>query len=157
MFRTLEFTAWGLKTSTGVTGFRLISTQGIEMVELSATSRSLLLGRKSVALLRIALEHVYTPYLAARALDRLEVWLLGYRVLLAQLVDALSCVQLGDVIASFKMYWKIALVSYLFYFSSLMVLKGEYKTVAVILILSWILKSPTFQLSCKGRLLNLAA
>ena len=83
MFRTLEFTAWGLKTSTGVTGFRLISTQGIEMVELSATSRSLLLGRKSVALLRIALEHVYTPYLAARALDRLEVWLLGYRVLLA--------------------------------------------------------------------------
>ena len=83
MFRTLEFTARGLKTSTGVTGFRLISTQGIEMVELSATSRSLPLGRKSVALLRIAAEHVYTPYLAACALDRLEVWLLGYRVLLA--------------------------------------------------------------------------
>ena len=109
-----------------------MSTQGIEMVELSATSRSLPLGRKSVALLRIALKHVYTPYLAARALDRLEVWLLGYRVLLAQLVDALSCVQLGDVIASFKMYWKIALVSYLFYFSGLMVLKSEYKTVAEI-------------------------
>ena len=109
-------------------------------------------GQKNRCALRIALEHVYTPYLAARALDRLEVWLLGYRVLLAQLVDALSCVQLGDVIASFKMYWKIALVSYLFYFSSLMVLKGEYKTVAVILILSWILKSPTFQLSCKGRI-----
>ena len=131
MFRRLEFAAWGLKTSTGVTGFRLIPTQEIEIAELSATSRSLPLGRKSVALLRIALEHVYTPYLAARALDRLEVWLLGYRVLLAQLVDALSCVQLGDVIASFKMYWKIALVSYLFYFSGLVVLKGEYNTMAV--------------------------
>ena len=79
----LELTAWNLKSSTGVTGFRLISIQGIEMVERSATSRSLPLGRKTVALLRIALEHVYTPYLAARALDRLEVWLLGYRVLLA--------------------------------------------------------------------------
>ena len=134
MFRTLEFTAWSLK-STGVTGFRLISTQGIEMLELSATFRCLPLGRKSAALpLRVALEHVYTPYLAARALGMLEVWLLGYRVLLAakhfQLVAALSCVQLGGVIASFKMYWKIAFVSYLFHFSGLMVLKGEYKTLS---------------------------
>ena len=49
------------------------------MMELSATSRSLTLGRKSV----IPLEHVYTPYLAARAVGWLKVWLLGYRVLLA--------------------------------------------------------------------------
>ena len=42
-----------------------------------------------------------------------------------QLVAALSCVQLGGVIASFKMLWKIAFVSYLVYFSSLMVPKGE--------------------------------
>ena len=76
-----------------------------------------------------------------------------------QFVAALSCVQLGGVIASFKMYWKIAFVSYLLHFSGLMVLKGEYKTVAVILILSWILKSPTFQLgvSWKERILKLAA
>ena len=76
-----------------------------------------------------------------------------------QFVAALSCVQLGGVIASFKMYWKIAFVSYLLHFSGLMVLKGEYKTVAVILILSWILKSPTFQLgvSWKERILKLAS
>ena len=113
-------------------------------------------AEKALRCYGIALEHVYTPYLAARALGMLEVWLLGYRVLLAakhfQLVAALSCVQLGGVIASFKMYWKIAFVSYLFHFSGLMVLKGEYNTVAVILILSWILKSPTFQISCKGRI-----
>ena len=47
-----------------------------------------------------------------------------------QLVAALSCVQLGGVIVSFKMYWKIAFVSYLFHFSGLMVLKGEYKTLS---------------------------
>ena len=56
----------------------MIPTQGIEMMELSATSRSLTLGRSV-----IPLQHVYTPYLAARAVGWLKVWLLGYRVLLA--------------------------------------------------------------------------
>ena len=141
MFRTLEFTAWGLKTSTGVTGFRLISTQEIEdggtQCDFSAVKNCTRATRHIWlrALWQVGGVVAWIPRVAC------------FKTL--QLVAALSCVQLGGVITSFKMYWKIALVSYLFYFSSLMVLKGEYKTVAVILILSWISKSDfsTFSLA----------
>ena len=134
MFRTLEFTAWSLKTSTGVTGVRMISTQGIEMVELSATSRSLPLGRKSVTLLRNCTRaRVHAIFGCARSwhVGGVVAWIPRVACCKTlQFVAALSCVQLVGVIASFKMYWKIAFVSYLFHFSGLMVLKGEYKTLS---------------------------
>ena len=117
-------------------------------MELSATSRPLTLGRKSV----IPLEHAYTLYLAARAVDWLKVWLLGYRVLLAtkhcNLLPRSAVFNLVVLLQVSKCCGK----SLSFRTSSTSAASWFPKVSAdFILILSWTFMPPTFQLFCEGR------